>query len=131
MKQYSADGETALDEFKDISYEWAEFFLTEFVTSFLSFIWVAILSTFSMFIFTFVKNYYCGYIKGDKRSQLQYNDMDKIARQVVFGFVLFIICSVTAISNIEGFPSLLFRGVVIGAVVFPIANNHFGDEKSY
>ena len=58
--------------------------------------------------------------------------MDKIARQVVLGFILFLVITyVCCMHEYERFLVCLMKGALVDIIIVPLMHLHYNDPKKY
>ena len=90
MKQYEVIGYGWMEFFK----EWSIYLGAEFLQMLVGCAWIGICFSFLGFIYCYLSFYRKG--KSDRSYWLAYQDLDKVARQVVFGFIMFLVMTIAA-----------------------------------
>ena len=68
----------------------------------------------------------------DKRYESTYREVEKIARQIVLGFLLFLLATYTICkSHYDAFIDSMYLGVVFNIAMCPIYYKYFGDENEF
>ena len=58
--------------------------------------------------------------------------MEKAARKIVVGFILFLIITyVVCKHEYEAFLMCLMKGAIVDIVMIPLLSMHYGDEEKY
>ena len=57
--------------------------------------WLFFFCAFCLFMVQYTRYYYLGYYKQKKHYEYAWKELDKVARQIVVGFILFIIATYT------------------------------------
>ena len=110
--------------------EWFFLGLSEIVKAAIGCIWLGMLLGFVLFIYNYFKFYDLGVRQGKKGALLSYRDMDKKARQIVMGFIMFLITTyLVCWINYDKFLEIVVRGICAGALVFPLLNTWQGKVK--
>ena len=95
-------------------------------------IWLGIFIANVLFIYNYLKYYYLGVVKGYKAAAMLYKDLDRKARRIAMGFVMYMTMSVLVlIINFDKCQYILIRGALLGSAVYPALNNTFGDKDRY
>ncbi len=110
--------------------EWAEFIGLEVLQVVIGCAWIVVMLSFIGFILCYLKYYRKGVKENNKAYLYAYREMEKFARQVVGGFLIFIMMSIAA-SQIDGFATTLAKGGVLALLVVPAAYFHYGDENKF
>ena len=113
--------------------------LTHFLTShsleaFLGFVWNILAFSFVMFIYHWFAAY--NKAKNDKTDnkihKIAYRDIDKRARPIMVGFVMFSSLSLLLLCAIEDeFLRILKKGGICTAVILPMMHMYYSDEKRF
>ena len=91
------------------------------------------MTAFILFIFQYFRYHHKAYSgEGNKSYELAYREIDKVARQIVVGFMLFLtVTFVVCKTNYEAFLESLQLGIVFNLLCSPIYYHYFGDRNEY
>ena len=95
-------------------------------------LWLFFFAAFSGFVVQYWRYYYKGYYAHEKAYAKAYDDMEKIARQIVIGFMLFLAMtySICTHSYNEWLESLKM-GVIFNMLLSPVYYHYFGDRREW
>jgi hypothetical protein len=57
-------------------------------------------------------------------------DLEKVSRKIGTAFLMFLV-GTYFITFVEGFPTVLVKGIIFSIVVYPPIYIHYNDEKKY
>ena len=95
-------------------------------------IWTLFMVCFCLFVFQYFRYYHKAYNQGNKGYELAYREIDKIARQIVVGFMLFLMVTFAVCkTSYEEFLLSLQLGMIFNLCISPIYYHYFGDRDEF
>lgn len=94
--------------------------------------WIGVLTCFIMFIYDYNRLYYYGKVKRIKKYEMSYNQLERHARRIVLGFILFLGLSLSLFAIDEQyFIDTIKKGFALALFVVPMTFQHYGNEEKY
>ena len=107
-------------------------FVLEFGQAILGAIWLGMIIAFILFLYQYMHFYNEGVRNGKKEYEITYKQLDKSARKVVLGFIMFIVMSATLYYvETEPFVATVVKGAVVDMVLLPLLHWHYGNEDKF